>query len=577
MSEKGVRVAVLKGGGSQDAISNLITGGASSSSWGKAEIAEPPYSPESLCVQFQRSNALRQCVDAYAVNIDGHGHHFEPTIDLEGPDAADELAQALQIQRALSEGDEPSAEEIQRKLKEFRIEAREERLRLQTFFEQAGATETGKPISFPRLRRNTRTDLETTGNAYWEVTRNRSGEIARFVHAPSYSMRLGPLSEWVRVEETVRTSPIGIESKSRLRRFRTFVQQQGSKVVYFKEFGDPRRICAQDGRALGKDERLEQNETLANEIIHWDVHCPHSSYGAPRWIGNLPSVVGSRSAEEVNLDYFENKAVPPLVLLVSGGRLSEEAVTSLQDYINQEIKGKDNFHRILLIEAESGDTASESGNVRVDFKPLTDAQIKDELFAKYDQRNISKVGQSFRLPPILRGETPSTLNRATALAAMRFAEEQVFDPERDDFDFAINALILGHMKIRFWRFRSNSTRTRDPERMSEMVERLGKVGTFTPNEMRSLAGEIFNRQFGPVDADWARQPLSLSLAGFEPDRAADEDVEAILAGDPEETRKDDLRRRVEQILAVRDLLDETLQSVEIALDDETDADEIDAD
>jgi hypothetical protein len=33
---------------------------------------------------------------------------------------------------------------------------------------------------------------------------------------------------------------------------------------------------------------------------------------------------------------------------------------------------------------------------------------------------------------------------------------QVFQPEREEFDFVVNRKLLNDMGIRFWRFRSNS-------------------------------------------------------------------------------------------------------------------------
>ena len=67
------------------------------------------------------------------------------------------------------------------------------------------------------------------------------------------------------------------------------------------------------------------------------------------------SAFGARlpSAEEVNYLYFENKSVPPLALLVSGGRLSESAVPRIERFIEENLKGKQGFHKILILEAES--------------------------------------------------------------------------------------------------------------------------------------------------------------------------------------------------------------------------------
>jgi capsid portal protein len=70
------------------------------------------------------------------------------------------------------------------------------------------------------------------------------------------------------------------------------------------------------------------------------------------------------------------------------------------------------------------------------------------------------VGSAFRLPKLLRGESKD-FNRATAESALRFAEDQVFQPERDEFDFLMNRRLLADMGIRFWRFRSQTPVTRD--------------------------------------------------------------------------------------------------------------------
>jgi polyhydroxyalkanoate synthesis regulator phasin len=71
------------------------------------------------------------------------------------------------------------------------------------------------------------------------------------------------------------------------------------------------------------------------------------------------------------------------------------------------------------------------------------------------------------------------------------------------------------MGIRFWRFRSQTPVTRDPERMTEMVEKLVRVGVLTPEEGRLLAGDIFNREFRKIGDDWTKRPITLTLAGVQ--------------------------------------------------------------
>ncbi len=483
---------------------------------------EPPYDPEALCLILEHSNSLRQNVDAYATNIDGFGYRLEPAIDFDAEDADRRVADALYLERtALRERGElaadavldPTADEISAQRRELQVLARVERARLEAFFDFCCFDH-----SFVDLRRRTRQDLEVTGNAYWEVLRNNRGDVARLVYVPSYTVRLLPLdARPVEVEEKVRVSAVGYETVAARRRLRRFVQVQGAERVYFKSFGDPRIVSKASGEVFPDTEALLEarpNDAPATELIHFAIHSARSPYGVPRWVGTLLAVLGSRQMEEVNFLYFENKSVPPLALLVSGGRLSEASVPRIERFIEENLKGKANFHKILILEAEGGGGTGENARAKIELRPLTDAQQQDALFQVYDERNIDKVGSAFRLPKLLRGESKD-FNRATAESALRFAEDQVFQPERDEFDFLINRKLLADMGIRFWRFRSQTPVTRDPERMTDMVEKLVRVGVLTPEEGRFLAGDIFNREFRKIGDDWTKRPITLTLAGIQ--------------------------------------------------------------
>jgi len=424
-----------------------------------AGAIEPPYDPEALCLLI----SLRQNVDAYATNIDGFGHRFDPAIDFDADDADQRVGDTIYLERLATrdKGEleasaslQPTDEEIAARKKELQQLARIERARLESFFDFCCFDH-----SFVDLRRRTRQDLEVTGNASWEVLRDGRGEIARLVYVPSYSVRLLPLDTApVEVNDRIRISPVTFEQVSARCRLRRYVQIQGAERVYFKSLGDPRVVSRRTGRVFDDTEALlaaAPDDGPASELIHFAVHSPRSPYGVPRWVGTLLAVLGSRQMEEVNYLYFENKSVPPLALLVSGGRLSEASVPRIERFIEENLKGKTNFHKVLILEAEAGATASDSARAKIELKPLTDAQQQDALFQVYDERNIDKVGSAFRLPKMLRGESKD-FNRATAESALRFAEDQVFQPERDEFDFLMNRQLLADMGIRFWRFRSQT-------------------------------------------------------------------------------------------------------------------------
>ena len=195
------------------------------------------------------------------------------------------------------------------------------------------------------------------------------------------------------------------------------MQIRDGRRVYFKEFGDPRLIDARTGQ-------VDDNAELpATEIIHFKQYCPYSHYGVPRWIGNWLAVEGSRQAEEVNYEYFENNTVPPMALLVAG-TLDDKVVERIEDFINDEMKGRKSFNKILAIEASPfGEVlpGTTSPKVSVQFVPLSDAQQKNSLFDNYDNTNREKIRSSFHLPPIFVGLT-SDYTRATAKESREVAE-----------------------------------------------------------------------------------------------------------------------------------------------------------
>jgi PBSX family phage portal protein len=476
---------------------------------------EPPYDPRILNLLFEHSNALRQNVDAYATNIDGFGHAFSAVVDLESDSTLDDVRALIVMERLGEDGvidpnaPEPSDEETSQRIKQLANEQRAETLKLAAFFDDCS------DISFADLRRQTRQDIEITGNGYWEVVRDRVGKIARFHLLESFTMRLTKLDrELTDFKVKRRTLTQEFEEVTRRRRFRRFLQRVGRDAVYFKEFGDPRVISTRTGKAYADKAALEKEEpeaSEASEVMHFRVPSSRSAYGIPRWIGNLLSVLGSRQSEEVNFNYFENKSVPPLAVLVSGGRLTKDSVTKLENFIKDNIRGKANFHKILVIEAE-GDNSSafeNSGRMKVELKPLTEAQAQEGLFQGYDERNIDKVGMSFRLPRMLRGDTRD-FNRSTAMAALDFAERQVFEPERQSFDYRMNRDILPQLNIKRWRMKSNGPTQRDPESLAKMIHDLQDF--MTPNTMLELSQQVFNRNFARINAPWGDQPLKLTLA-----------------------------------------------------------------
>lgn len=506
-----------------------------------SDALPPPYDPEKLCRIFEHSSSLRQNVDAYKTNIDGFGHVFEPVVQLKESGARDQVSDAIYLERmaavetgiqgAIEASTPPSDEEVTTKIEMLRYSMRIEKAQIESFFSSCVADE-----SFTSLRRKTREDIEVTGNGYWEVIRNDAGTPSQFAYMPARSVRvLKNKSKAIDVTQQVRTGLLTFKSETYKRKFRRYVQLGADEQIYFKEFGDPTVMSSATGRTYETAEELTAEEpeaAAANEVFHFKIHSlKNSAYGVPRWMGNLLSVLGSRSAEEVNLAYFDNKSIPPMAILVSGGRLGEESVKRIEDWVETQLKGRKNFHKIMVIEAEttagSIGLGDNTGSMRVEIKTLTDAQLKDGLFLEYDAANMDKVGMGFRLPRLLRGDIRD-FNRASAEAALDFAESQVFVPERNDFDFIMNRFILPVLGIRYWTFKSNGPRLSDAQSWGDMIVKLANAGILTPADARELTSKkVLAQELPIIEADWTKQPISLTIAGIQADNALDGTIPMI--------------------------------------------------
>lgn len=478
------------------------------------EIIEPPLSMSGLVTAFEESNSLRQNIDAMVTNIDGFGFMLEPVIDFKSNTFKELIRDQLELEGV---EEEITEELLEAKSKEVRREAVREKRKLQEFFAFSAND------SFIELRRASREDLEVLGNFAWEVLRDENGEVKRFVHVPFYTLRMTKRDEDpVEVDVKRKVDPITYETATEKKRFRRYVQVVGSKIVYFKEFGDPRHLSKKTGQYSETEEEIvvrakeDQHDGVASEILHYKIRAIRGAYGLPRWIGNLLSVRGSRLSEEVNFFYFSNKAIPPMIIFVENGKLGAGAVDRLSDFMEQVKGDTKKFWKVAILEGESSDDARKrgvtwTGQPRFKVVKLSSEQLKDALFQEYDANNRDKVGESFRMPRLLRGDVRD-FNRATAETAKAFAEEQVFQPERDRFDAWVNRILGPELDMKFWRFRTLAPIVRDAISLAEIAESLVKVGVMTPGEARSLMDDIFNREFSEIDEDWTKQPLQLTLA-----------------------------------------------------------------
>ncbi len=377
------------------------------------QAIQPPYDLKTLDRLTQENNALGPCIETMVTNIEGTG--FDIVRDIDKSDEHEDATDDEKISH------------------------------LWDFFSEPWPGE-----SFKTQRKAIRRDVERLGNGYLEVLRTQGGEIVFTKTVDGKMMRLvklGP-AQPKRVTVVRRGQEV---SMTLMVRYRKFVQLvNGVQLIYFKEFGCPLDLDKYTGEWAPQGQRLGAQKR-ASEIIHFkalpDANTP---YGVPRWIGQLPSVLGSRKAEEFNMDFFDNGGVPPVMIFLQGGMLATESRKAIQQAAAGRASKK---NRIAVIEMEPMGSMDAPNNSKVTVERFGSEKQNDSMFEKYDERSEVRVRRAFRLPPIFMGGA-TDYSFASAFASYTVAEAQVFRPERDDFDEIISARLLIEMGYRGYLMKS---------------------------------------------------------------------------------------------------------------------------
>ncbi len=432
------------------------------SSDGSLTWIEPPQDMNGLLAMVQHSTILPQCIAAYRNNIAGFGIGVRYIEDVE---ETPEMRQEFEKLEAIL--DQLTLESDTKEVFEDIIEAR-----------------------------------ECYGVAYLEVMRNVAGEVNQI--------------EFITDTRTIRKSVPNVErvdtsfyykgeAITRQKRFRTYKQEKNGKTVYFKEFGDKRKMDSTTGVFTEEIDTSKQ----ANEIL--EFRTGDGDYGSVRWIGQCINVDGSRRAEGLNNNYFKKGRHTPLMVVVRGGGLTDDSYDSLQGYMN-DIEGEKGQHGFLVLELEETSTkAGFEGSTQpdVEIKDLASVLQKDELFQEYLDNSRKKMQSSFRLPDLYVGYT-TDFNRATAQTAQEVTEQQVFIPLRGSVAWIINNKLLNDYMFKHVEVYFKAPEITNPDDMAKLLAIAEKAGGITPNLAHEIALSTMGKTAEDYTEEWGDIPVVLS-------------------------------------------------------------------
>lgn len=445
----------------------------------RAAPITPPYDPLALLKIIEESNMLKQCIQAYVTNIALCGYETIKAVE------------DVEVRAA-------------------------EKSTLDSFIGSANSEESLSTVMSKVVE-----DYEKVGYGFLEVIRDRIERLTLLRHCRSAMTRLLPKDVgYVPVTYDIARGP-RTATVTEMKQFRRYVQIVNGVYRYFREFGDPRRMDYLTGEYESATAPVSP-ERNATELLHFRQNS-EDSYGVPRWINQLPNILGSRESEEVNLRYFEDNTVPPMILTVAGGRLTAQSFNELQRMLTAEGLGHDRQHKMLLIEAvPERESLDDKGTVTLKVDKLTDARPSDGLFKDYDEGNQAKVRSSFRLPPVAVGLSQD-VTFATANVSAFIAETQVYLPQRRLFDEILNKqLIAGNngLGLKTALLSSKVPAITNPQELVKSLTALNVMGAVTPrtaliaaNKFLEIELPLYPEKGAEGWEDWMDKPIIFVTKG----------------------------------------------------------------
>ena len=510
------------------------------------QFIEPPYNLHGLEDLPKDSVTFNSAIETLAVNIDGFGHEFKRTIDvIEVKREVDGNLKRILIDRKTGDPVPPHILQEMAEEKEF----------LDKFFRYFFTD-----LTFVEARKIMRKSIKTFGFAGWEILRNPySGRICGGnIIEDTKTLRLCEKDTKFTPYIQHQKNGCKIEPELRRKRFRLRGQillkfRANKGKVYFKEFGDPRLINANTGEEI-KDpmvlngfKSLPEGFVEATELYWWKRFDTETEYGVPEIIGALLDVLGVRAAKEVNYNLLKNNTIPPLAIIIQGydDPMIEQKIL---DQMNEQIKGEQSRSSALVIQVDGNPVGTgvnqEVITPKIDIVPLAEILTQEGMFLKFIDESENNIASAFRLPPLLVGKMQNTLNRATAETAKKLAEEQVFAPERCEFDDKINRDFLPELGIKYWQLCSLAYREDSSEAKLKALAEGRAGGSMVINEARSVLSSIFpNEHLEPIKEEWADMPFELLKleAGKAPEPFNEPEEELVIVEpDPEPIEAEEL-------------------------------------
>lgn len=353
-------------------------------------------------------------------------------------------------------------------------------------------------------------DFEVVGNAAIEVIRRpRTNEVAMAYYMPITDCRMCLLDEEptkVRVVIPRDGKPTTLYVRKQFRRFVQVRAMGDVALKWFKSFGDKRYLDATTGEYKSS---ASQCVEVATELLWLSNSVGGQPYGLPRWVGAVTDILGRCQAQFVNYDLFDHQGIPPMLIIVENGSLTDESREDLQNLI-ESMRGARNFNKLGLLEAVPEVSGlDEEAHVKIRIQNMIENRNQDLLFNSFLKYSSENIRQVFRLPALYLGAV-SSYSYASAFTAKTIGEEQVFSPERTMWDDVINRQFVNNsFNCDLWRYSSKGPTMAGAPDIINAIREFSNAGALSINNSIDILNNMLGLQISKLDEDWAQFPYGV--------------------------------------------------------------------
>lgn len=383
------------------------------------EVAEPVYNLENLSKLYDSNPFHASAIDAKTDSVVGLGYNFNYSSKV--------IKQLEKVEKRDETGEK-------KRVLELKLD--DERDKFIEFVSSLNSQD-----EFQEILQKVYLDRCIMGNAYIEVGRSRDGKISYLGHV----------------------SPIHL----RVRKKRDgFVQMVKGKTVFFRNFGDQKTRDPING------------DPRPNELIHIKRYSPIDEYyGVPEITSSIKAIAGMAFAEQYNIDFFENKAVPRYIIKSKGLMLGENEQMELLKFFETSLKG--NPHRTIYVPVPAGNDKD------IEFVPVETGK-QDGHFLEYIKESTQFILSRHRVPQARIGLSSAATSQAESRESEKTFKETVCQPEQRFLERKLNRVFKELTDL--FMFELKEYALTDEDVRSQIHERYLRWGVLVSDEIRTEMG-----------------------------------------------------------------------------------------